>query len=63
MEGNSLEATISELNIKKSKIEASISAIVTDGSSGRSTISSLGGNSQDRNAFRGGAEKAQIKKK
>ena len=57
-----LEATILELTIKKSKIEASISAIVTDGSSGRSTISLLGVNSQAGNAFGGRAEKAQIKK-
>ena len=60
---SALEATISELNIKKSKIEASISAIVTDGSSVRSTISSLGGNIQAGNAFRGRVEKAKIKKK
>ena len=44
-EKSALEATILELTIKKSKIEASISAIVTDRSSGGSTISSLEGNS------------------
>ena len=32
LEKSALEDTISELNIKKSKIEASISAILTDGS-------------------------------
>ena len=62
-EKSALEATIFELNIKKSKIEASILDIVTNGSSGRSTISSLGGNSQAANAFGGRTEKAQIKKK
>ena len=58
-----LEATISELTINKFKIEASISAIVTNGSSGGSIIRSLGGNSQAGNAFGGRAEKAQTKKK
>ena len=62
-EKSALEATISELNIKRFKIEASILAIVTDGSSGVSTISSLGGNRQAGNAFGGSAEKSQIKKK
>ena len=54
-EKSALEATILELNIKKSKIEASILAIFTDGSSGGSTISSLEGNSQSGNAFGGRA--------
>ena len=58
-----LGGTISEINIKKSKIEASILAIVNNGSSGRSTISSLGGNSQAGNALRVRVEKAKIKKK
>ena len=62
-EKSALEATILELNIKKSKLEASILAIFTDGSSGGSTISSLGGNSQAGIAFRGREEKAQIKKR
>ena len=57
-----LEATILELTIKKSKIEASISAIVTNGSSEGSTISSFGGNSQAGNALGGHADKAQTKK-
>ena len=61
-EKSELEATISELTIKKSKIEASILAIVTDRSSRRSTISSLGGNIQAGNAFGGRADKAHIKK-
>ena len=62
-EKSAIEATILELTIKKSKIEASILAIVTDRSSGGSTISSLGGNSKYGNAFGGCAEKAQTKKK
>ena len=49
------------LTIKKSKIEASILAIVTNGSSGGSAISSLGGNSQAGNDFGGRVEKAQTK--
>ena len=61
-ENSALEATISELTTKKSKIEVSILAIVTDGSSGWSTISSLRGNSQAGNALEGRAEKAQTKK-
>ena len=62
-EKSALEATILELTTKKSKIEASISAIVPDGSSGGSTISSLGGNGQDGNDFGGRADKAKTKKK
>ena len=62
-EKSALEATILDLNIKKSKIEASILAIVTDRSSGGSTISSPGGNRKTWNAFGGCADKAQIKKK
>ena len=62
-EKSALEDTISEINIKKFKIEASISAIVTNRSSGGSTIRSLGGKIQAGNAFGGRAEKAHIKKK
>ena len=62
-EKSALEATILELDIKKSKIESSISAIVTNGSLGRSTISSLWGNIQAGTALGGREEKAQIKKK
>ena len=62
-EKSALEATISELTIKKSKMEASISAIVNEGSSGGYAISSLGGNRNVGNAFGGRAEKAQINKK
>ena len=62
-EKSALEAPILELNIKKSKIEASILAIVTDGLSGRSTIISLGGNSQAGNTFGRREDKAQIKEK
>ena len=61
-EKSALEATILELTVKKSKIEAFISARATNGSLGGSNISSLGGNSQVGNAFWGRAEKAQTKK-
>ena len=62
-ENSALEATILELPIEKFKIEAYISAIVTNGSSGGSTIISLGGNSQAGNAFTRRTEKSQTKKK
>ena len=58
-----MEASILDFLMFSSEIVASISSIVTDGSSGGSTIISVGGNSQDGNAFVGRAEKAQIKKK
>ena len=54
-EKSALEATILELTIKKSKIEAFISAIVINGLSGGLTISSLVGSSQTGNAFGGRA--------
>ena len=61
-EKSALEATISDLTINKSKIESSISTIVTYSSSGGSTISSLGGSSQAGNVFGGRVEKAQTNK-